>query len=216
MKFKKVICLLMAVMVVLVAGGCGDKKSSEKKSVSKNPYDGKTIKQMLEDENFEISGAGIFNDVISVDFKDENNIQITAEIKVSSKQMSEFEEIFDNHRSLYKNHIRDNMADCKISNCQYAIYEKEALDALVAKGNAEKNDSMAGKSFWDLAEEGCKWESLAKIMSEYLITMYDKDNNYWYMVVDASDIDFEIDKEIYENKDERLKDVKIAEAYKIY
>lgn len=221
MNKKKLIYLLVSIMVVLALGGCGDKKKSDKNSTGKDNgksvYDGKTIKQLLEEEKFEIYGAGTFNGVCIVDFTDETGLYLQAEVKLSDTQMSEFENEFEHNT--YKSYISNNMMDSKVSDCteQYVFTKKEQLSKLVEKGKAQKSEEMTGKSFFDLAEEGYTYESYTYMMPNYIISFSDKNSNEWFIVTDdiGTISNSELDKEIFDNKDERLKDSKVQEAYKM-
>lgn len=261
MKKKKLIYLVVAMMVVLALVGCGDKKKSDKdttgKNTKKSQYEGMTIKQLLEEEKLEISGAGIFNGTYSVDFSDGDLLYLYGEINLSDEQKSKFENELD-HKT-YKSYISNNLLDCKISNCieQYMISNKKDLNSLAEKGKAEKREEMTGRSLLDLAKDGYTYDSDVGSGDEYIITLSDKNNNEWYIVTDVTSTEFEggrsrawkdrwgdddddenegetftdengykwtvrdheeeksyeLDEDVFSEKDERLKDVKVQEAY---
>lgn len=263
MKKKKLIYLLVAMMAVLALVGCGDKKKTDKdttdKNIKKSQYEGMTIKQLLEEEKLEITGAGIFNGTYSVDFSDGDLLYLYGEIKLNDEQKSKFENELD-HKT-YKSYISNNLLECKISNCieQYMISNKEELYSLVEKGKAEKREELAGKSLLDFAKEGYTYDSDVGSGDEYIITLSDKNYNEWYIVTDVTGTEFEggrsrawkdffdddddedegetftdengykwtvrdhdeeeksyeLDEDVFNDKDERLKDVKVQEAYKM-
>lgn len=223
--------MLLAVAVVLASGGCGDKKKSDKNN-SKSEYEGMTIKQLLEEEKFEIYGASVSDDnICTVNFTDGVGLYLFAEVKLSDKQMSEFENEFKHNT--YKSYISSNLMDSKISNCmeQYVISDKEELHKLAEKGKAQKSEEMTGKSLLDLAEEGYTYASDVFQFEEYVIKLFDEDDNEWYIVTDVTGTEFEgghfhginesgdennvLGSDVFYDKDERLKDVKIQEAYKM-
>ena len=193
-------------------------------SGGRKTYEGLTVRQMLEDEKFELNGVVVINqtNTVSLSFIDNKaGIEIVGvPFKLTDEQMSEFEkERAKDKLDGYKNYVRNNMMDNQISTYQvmYSIDTKEQLRELAGRGNVTKAEEMTGKSLWDLANDdslNCFWDGSYRVNNEYLINL----TNY-YVIVDTSGTEFEspaeLDKDAWKNKDERLKNVKVQEAYKV-